>query len=199
MISGVVLAAGGSSRLGRPKQILPLGGLPLLAHVLRNAAAAGLDEVVLVLGHEAAAIAGAVGEWGQRVVVNPDYAAGQSSSLKAGLAAIDPSAEAVLFLLGDQPEVGPAIIDAVLEAYRQEPRPIVAPTYGGRIGNPVLFRRDLFPDLARLEGDEGARGLLRARPNDVLRVPVSAGAPPPDVDTEADYRALLARRPPPSE
>src|SRR5690349_23912664 len=114
MISGVVLAAGGSTRLGRPKQLLPLGGVPLLAQVLRNAAASRLDDVVLVLGHEAEAIAEAVGEWGQRLAINPDFAAGQSTSLKVGLCAVPPDAEAMLVLLGDQPEIGPDIIDAVI-------------------------------------------------------------------------------------
>ena len=191
MISGVILAAGRSSRLGRPKQLLPLGGLPLLAHVLRSAAASRLDEVVLVLGHEAAAIASAVGEWGQRIVVNPDYAAGQSTSLRIGLSAIDPRAEAVLFLLGDQPEVGPEVIDTLLAAYRETGGPIVQAEYSGQPGNPVLFARILFPELARVTGDEGARAVVQARPGEV--VPVPAGAQPPrDVDTEADYAALRA-------
>ncbi|HEX5498621.1 MAG TPA: NTP transferase domain-containing protein, partial [Thermomicrobiales bacterium] len=118
MISGIILAAGDSTRLGRPKQLLPVGGLPLLAHVLRHAAASRLDDVVVVLGHDAEAIAEAVGEWGQRIAVNPDFAAGQSTSLKIGLAAVPPQAEAALVLLGDQPEVGPAIIDAVIAAFR---------------------------------------------------------------------------------
>ena len=194
MVSGVVLAAGGSRRLGRPKQLLPLAGEPVLAHVVRSALASGLAEVVTVLGHEADAIAAAVGDRGQRTVVNPDWAAGQSTSLRAGLAAIDPAADAVLFLLGDQPGVGCETIDAVLAAARDDPeaRPIAAAEYGGRLGNPVLFRRALFPDLAALIGDEGARRLLRADPGRVLRVPVGDGPPPPDIDTEDDYRALVA-------
>ncbi|HEX5500617.1 MAG TPA: nucleotidyltransferase family protein, partial [Thermomicrobiales bacterium] len=169
--------------------------LPLLAHVLRHAAASRLDDIVLVLGHNAETIAEAVGEWGQRIAVNPDFAAGQSTSLKIGLAAVPPQAEAALVLLGDQPEIGPEIIDAVIVAFRYGDRPIVAPTYGGAIGNPVLFRRDCFPTLAALTGDEGARRIIRARPEDVLRVPVSDVPAPADIDTDADYAALLARWP----
>ena len=195
MISGVILAAGRSSRLGRPKQLLPLAGVPLLTHVLRSAAASQLDEVVLVLGHEASRIAAAVGEWGQRVVVNPDYAAGQSTSLRAGLGAIDPTAEAALFLLGDQPEVAAPVIDAVIAAYRTSGGPIVVPHYGGQPGNPILFARRLFPALARVAGDEGARGVVRAHATDVVAVPVGEGPPPRDVDTEEDYAALLAAWP----
>lgn len=195
MISGVVLAAGGSSRLGRPKQLLPLNGRPLLDHVLGNAAASTLDEVVLVLGHQAATIAVAVADRGQRVVVNPAYAAGQSGSMRAGLAALDARSDAVLFLLGDQPGIGSPIIDAVLAAYRSSAAPLVVPTYGGEWGNPVLFDRSLFPELARIGGDEGARRVVRAHQAEALRVPVGDSPPPPDIDTEEDYAALLAGRP----
>jgi molybdenum cofactor cytidylyltransferase len=194
-VSGLILAAGRSSRLGRPKQLLPLAGRPLLAHVLENAAVSALAEVVLVLGHEAARIGAAVDDLGQRVVVNPDFAAGQSTSLRAGLAALDPAAAAVVVLLGDQPQVGPEVVDALIGAFRAGAGPIVAPRYGGRRGNPILFARALFPELAGVAGDEGARGIVRARAAEVVEVPVGDGPPPPDVDTEEDYAALLAAWP----
>lgn len=192
MISGVILAAGRSRRLGRPKQLLPLAGRPLLGHVLRNAAASSLGEVVLVLGHEAAAIAAAVGEWGQRTVINPDHAAGQSTSLRAGLGALDSRVEGVIFLLGDQPGVGPATIDALIGAFRREGAPLAIPVYGGATGNPVLFGRSLFPELAGIDGDEGARRIVRAHLAEAAMVPVGDGPVPGDVDTEADYAALLS-------
>ena len=192
MISGVILAAGRSARLGRPKQLLPLAGQPLLVHVLRHAAASALDEVILVLGHEAAAIAAAVGDWGQRLVLNPDHAAGQSTSLRAGLAALDPATNGALFLLGDQPQVGPTVIDGLIAAHSARGGRIMVPRYGGQPGNPVLFARALFPELARVTGDEGARSVVRAHPNDVIHVDVGPGPPPRDVDTEEDYAALLA-------
>lgn len=192
-VSGVILAAGQSSRLGRPKQLLALAGEPLLSHVLRHAAASNLDEIVLVLGHEAATIAAHVGEWDQRVVINPDYAAGQSTSLRAGLAAIEPTASAVLFLLGDQPQVTSDMISALVDAFRERGGPIVRAAYGGQPGNPVLFSRELFPELAHIGGDQGAREVIQQHASEVLLVDVSPVPPPADVDTEEDYQALLRR------
>lgn len=191
-VSGVILAAGLSSRLGRPKQLLDLFGEPLLRRVVRNAVASQLTEVVLVLGHRAAEIASAVGELGQRVVVNPDYSDGQSTSLRVGLGAIGPGAEAVVFLLGDQPQVGPEMVDALIDRFRATGAPIVMPTYGGIAANPVLFAEELFPELAKVSGDEGARSLVTRHRDRVITVAVSGGSPPRDVDTEDDYRALLA-------
>ncbi|MEA2527398.1 MAG: molybdenum cofactor cytidylyltransferase [Thermomicrobiales bacterium] len=195
-ISGVILAAGRSSRLGRPKQLLELDGQPLLTHVVRNAVASDLDEVLLVLGHQAAEIESAVGEWGHRIAVNLNYAEGQSTSVRVGLGAVDPLAEAVVFLLGDQPQVGPEIIDALIVRFRQTGAPIVMPTYGGIAANPVLFARDLFPELARVSGDEGARTVVKQHRHQVTEVSVSDGPPPRDVDTEADYKELLAEMSP---
>lgn len=190
-ISGVILAAGSSSRLGRPKQLLDIFGEPLLRHVVRNAVASRLSEVVLVLGHESIKIAAAVGDLRQRVVVNSDYREGQSTSLRVGLSAVDPSASAVIFLLGDQPQVTPDIIDTLISRYDQTHSPIVMPTYGGTPANPVLFGADLFAELATVSGDEGARAVIKRHRSEVTHVPVSLSNPPQDVDTEDDYAALL--------
>ena len=192
VIAGIILAAGRSSRLGRPKQLLPLAGRPLLSHTLAHAAASQLDDVILVLGHDAEAIAAAVGEHGQRTVINPDYAAGQSTSVRAGLAALASKTEAVLFLLGDQPAVTAEIIDTIVAAYRGTPAPILVPVYGSERGNPVLFDRALFPELATVGGDEGARAIVRAHAADIRLVPVPGDQSPRDVDTEEDYQRLLA-------
>src|SRR5207302_10617386 len=138
VISGIVLAGGTSSRLGRPKQLLDLGGRPILQHVLEAARAGGLDEVVVVLGHLAAEVAAALSlPPGARTVVNPEYATGQASSLRTGLAAADPGSEAALILLGDQPGMRPADIEAVASAFRRGAGPVVQGSYRGVPGHPV--------------------------------------------------------------
>jgi molybdenum cofactor cytidylyltransferase len=193
VIAGIVLAAGRSSRLGRPKQLLPLGGEPLIRHTLRQVLASSLDEVILVIGHKADEVRVAVAGLPVECVINTDAAAGQSTSVRAGLAALSPDAESAVFVLGDQPGVDPNVIDALVAAWRATGFPVVAPRYEDRIGNPVLFDRRVFPELALLEGDAGARPVVRAyqATGELQLVPVD-GAAPPDVDTEADYAALIA-------
>lgn len=193
MIAGIVLAAGQSSRLGRPKQLLPVHGEPLIRHTLRHVLASSLDQLILVVGHEADEVRAAVADLPAACVFNPDAAAGQSTSVRAGLAALSPDVEAAVFILGDQPEVDPNVIDALIAAWRASGSAVVAPRYEDRTGNPVLFDRRVFPELALLEGDAGARPVVRAYQDsgELHLVPVN-GAAPPDVDTEADYAALTA-------
>lgn len=193
MIAGIVLAAGSSSRLGRPKQLLPLAGEPLIRRTVRRILASSLDELFVVVGHEAEAVTAALSDLPARIVYNPNAARGQSTSVLAGLDALPANAEAALFLLADQPGIDPAVIDALIAAWRESRAPIAAPRYTGGIGNPVLFDRRVFPELMSLQGDAGARPVVRAHreAGDLLLVPIDAPAPP-DVDTEADYAALLA-------
>jgi molybdenum cofactor cytidylyltransferase len=193
VIAGIVLAAGRSSRLGRPKQLLPVRGEPLIRHTLRRVLESSLDQVILVVGHEADEVRAAVADLPVECVFNPDAAAGQSTSVRAGLAALSPEVEAALFILGDQPGIEPKVIDALIAYWQTSGAPAVAPRYVDRIGNPVLFDRRVFPELTGLEGDSGARSIVRAYHDsgELQLVPV-AGSAPPDVDTEADYAALIA-------
>jgi molybdenum cofactor cytidylyltransferase len=193
VIAGIVLAAGRSSRLGRPKQLLPLHGEPLIRHTLRQVLKSTLDEVIVVTGHKADEVRDAVADLPVACVFNPDAAAGQSTSVRAGLAALSPDVEASVFVLGDQPGVDPNVIDSLIATWRASRSPVVAPRYEERIGNPVLFDRRVFPELTQLEGDAGARPVVRAYQDtgELQLVPVE-GVAPPDVDTEADYAALIA-------
>jgi molybdenum cofactor cytidylyltransferase len=187
VISGIVLAAGTSSRLGQPKQLMELGDRPVLQHVLDAASAAGLDELVVVLGHRAEDVAAALTlPANARRVINPDYATGQASSMRTGLTAASPSSEAALLLLGDQPAMRPADIRAVVAAYRSGAGPVVQGRYRGTPGHPVLFDGSVWPDLLAVEGDRGARDVIKAHPDWVTRVDLDADLPP-DLDTMEDY------------
>ena len=198
-VAGIVLAAGKGSRLDATKQLLPLQGRPLLVHVVRAAEASSLAEVVVVLGHDAGRVAAALPPGRACVIHNPRYDEGQSTSLQAGLRALGKDIEAALVLLGDQPGVRTEVIDAVAAAYGAAhpagatgSHPLVViPTYGGQDGHPVLLDRALWPEVMAVQGDQGARAVIRAHAEAVLRVPVDDGPPPPDVDTADDYAALV--------
>jgi molybdenum cofactor cytidylyltransferase len=196
-LSGVILAAGASRRMGRPKLLLPLGDRPLLQHALDAAAASRLDEIVLVLGEKASAALDAVrlpDGLPVRAAVNPDPGAGPGASLRRGLRGADPRAAAAAILLGDQPGITAPLIDRVIAAFLAAEAPVVRPVYcdsrEGRVpGHPVVVARRIWREVERLRGDEGMRGLLARRPEWLLEVPVE-GEPPGDVDTPDDYRSI---------
>ncbi len=198
-LSGIVLAAGAARRMGRPKLLLPLEGRCLLQHVIDAAADSCLDELVIVLGAHADAVRAALvlpADRTVRVTLNADFAEGQSTSLRAGLAALDPRAEAAAILLGDQPGVDRAVIDAVAAAFvasgAAAARPVYETAAGERVpGHPVFLHRRLWPAFDALRGDAGARTVLAEHPEWVLEVPV-AGAPPVDIDTPEDYEQSVA-------
>ena len=196
-LTGVVLAAGVSARMGRPKQQLPVGDRCLLQRVVDAALASRLDEVVVVLGHRAEEVRAAIAlpAGGRaRAVVNPDFARGQSTSLRRGLRAADARSQALAVLLGDQPFVGAGLIDRVAEAFLSAGVPLARPVYpdaGGAPGHPVFLARRVWPQIDDLSGDQGARELLAARPDWLLELPV-AGDPPLDVDTWQDYQRVAS-------
>jgi molybdenum cofactor cytidylyltransferase len=192
VITGIVLAAGTSSRLGRPKQLLELGGRPLLQHVIDASSQTGLDEIVIVLGHEADRVAAALElPATARTVVNPDYAEGQATSLGTGLAATDPGSDACVVVLGDQPSLSSGSIRKVVQAFIDGDSPIVRAMWEGTPGHPVVFARSVWPELARLTGDSGARDLLTRR-SDVREVEMGSPAVA-DVDTWSQYEELKGK------
>lgn len=188
MIAGIVLAAGASRRMGEQKLLLPIAGRPLVRHAVERLLAAGLSDIVVVLGREADAVARALADLPVRTAVNPRYAEGQSTSVRAGLDALAPGTEAVVIALGDQPGVEPAVVRRLVAAFRSSGRPIAAPAYRDGRGNPVLFGAALFDELRAVTGDEGGRGVIRRDPLRVVEVAVD-GDSPRDIDTPGDYDA----------
>lgn len=187
MISAIVLAAGLSTRMGRPKLLLHVKGKPILQNVLEALSHAGVDEVVVVLGAEAVEIRKRVRFARERVVVNSAYAEGMSSSLKLGLMEVSSDSEAAVIVLGDQPFLSPSTVDKVVEAYRASGAPIVVPTQGGVRGNPVLFAKSLFPEVMRISGDAGGKSVVGRHRGRVLEVPVEDAGVLFDIDTPSDY------------
>jgi molybdenum cofactor cytidylyltransferase len=188
-VAGLVLAAGGSSRLGRPKQLLPYRGATLLDGVLATARGCAFDQLVVALGGSADEVREAVDLAGAEVVVNDAYGSGCSSSIAAALGALDPGCDVLVLLLGDQPEVRPAAVAALLAG--RGSKPLAVCRYDDGRGHPFAFGRAVFGDLAGLHGDKAVWKLLDRRPGDVAEVPVP-GPVPRDVDTWDDYRAVLA-------
>ncbi len=192
----ILLAAGASRRMGRPKLLLPVAGRPLLQHAIDAAAASLVAEIVVVLGHEAEAVRRAVAlPLAARIVVNADYAAGQGTSLACGLAAAAVDAAVAIVLLGDQPHVTSALVDIVLAAYRAGDAPIVRPVWRAgdgspRPGHPVALGRAVWPEVAALTGDEGARALCARHPAWVHELAMD-GEPLPDIDDPDDYRRAV--------
>ncbi|NOY12581.1 MAG: molybdenum cofactor cytidylyltransferase [Deltaproteobacteria bacterium] len=189
-VAGIILAAGRSSRMGRPKQLLSLRGQTVIECVIDSALASSLDKLVVVLGHRAEEIRGLLTGRDVTVVRNTDYQRGQSSSLRVGLRAVREEVDAVLFLLGDQPLIIPETIDSILTAYINRPAPIVIPRFDGRRGNPVLFDRQTFARIDALSGDTGGRVLFQEYAGDIVEVPLHDPAVHFDIDTEQDYQML---------
>lgn len=191
MIAAVVLAAGRASRFGSSKLLAPLHGAPVVRRTVERALASRVGAVLVVTGADGAAVADALAGLPVRLVPNARWESGMGTSLAAGIAALPAEAAAAVILLGDQPTVDPATIEAVIAAHARSGRPIVAPRYRGEHGHPVLFARSVFPELRALAGDRGARAVVERDPARVEVVPVDRAAPA-DVDTPADL-ARVAR------
>jgi molybdenum cofactor cytidylyltransferase len=192
MLSAILLAAGESKRMGKPKQLMPLGKNTLLEQAIDNLLDSSVDETIVVLGHKAREISRTIASRPVRIALNPDYRRGMSTSIIAGLKRVDPRSRAVMLTLGDQPLVESDTINQLIEAFNKNNKGIAIPTHQGRRGNPVIFDLKYKPELLKLEGDIGGRGIIKNHPHDVLEVPVDSESVISDIDTREDYQSHLS-------
>lgn len=192
--AAVVLAAGGSKRLGRPKQIEPWGDSNLLGHVVSRTLEFPVDEVWVVLGHDVDRILADTDLGEAYVVENLEWEEGIAASLRVGLDALTrlSRCDQALIVIGDQPDVAVETVTQLLASHRKEGRPVTLPKYRHHMGNPVVVDRSLWARVMSLEGDEGAQRLWQAHPEWVNEVWFSESSPR-DVDTEADVAELRPR------
>lgn len=191
-IGVVILAAGASRRLGRPKQLLPFRGRPLLQGVIDLLEPLVLTTRILVLGAHADAIRAAVAPAGWQVIINEKWQEGIAGSIRRGIREAmqsAPETEHLLFLLSDQPFLDRETVTLLIQTHLDSGRPATACTYRGDIGVPAIFGREMFPDLLALQGDRGAGKILRERKNDLATIPFDRGYF--DVDTPEAYEQLL--------
>jgi molybdenum cofactor cytidylyltransferase len=189
-IAAIILAAGGSDRMGRTKQLLPWRGEPLVRHVARAALDGGIDKVIVVVGATGEEIKEVMNDLPVEFVDNPDWQLGQSSSIQAGLAALPGEIGAAIFLLADQPQVSTALIRTLIEEHASTLAPIIAPMVDSQRGNPVLFDRKTFTDLKTIRGDTGGRTLFSRYTVDWIDWHDETILL--DIDTDEDYQRLLA-------
>jgi len=193
-IAGLVLAAGASSRMGTPKQLLPIGQSTLLDHVLAEALQSNLEMVVLVLGFKAEAIVKGLKSNLRhpklKVIQNKNYSQGISSSLISGLSVVEKDSEGVMILLGDMPHITANLINLLLHRYEQSPLCLAAVSSGGKRTHPVIIGRPFFSALHELRGDEGAKALFAEHAGHVCMVEPFGEYDDSDIDTRDDYLEL---------
>jgi molybdenum cofactor cytidylyltransferase len=190
-VAAVVLAAGGSTRFGRPKQFALFQGDTFIKRIVAAAIEAGCAPVVVVTGEDSAQIRSELARFTVSIAMNPDWQKGLGSSIIVGIRhAMNLAADldAALLLTCDQPFVTAAVLTQFIQLRLTSRKPIIASAYAGTIGIPALFDRSCFPDLLRLKGDSGAKGIILARPHDVASFDFPAGEI--DIDTAADYEKL---------
>jgi molybdenum cofactor cytidylyltransferase len=191
MVSAILLGAGESKRMGRNKLSLPWGKKTIFEHCLGTLLRSDVREVIVVLSHR---IGWMENQWrGQnvKVVKNPYYKRGMSTSIRRGLQAIDPSSQGILIALGDQPLIKTRTINALIHAFVQRRGTIVVPSFRGKQGHPVIFHRRYLKELLKLKGDVGGRSIIEKHPEEVCLVRIKAEGVMKDIDTWKDYHKEL--------
>jgi len=190
LVSAILLAAGQSKRMGRVKQLLPLGQSTIVERTIDNLLHSTIGETIVVLGYREEEIRKTITDKPVKIAINPHYRQGISTSIIAGLKQIDQRARAVLIALGDQPFIDSHTINSLVEAFTAHRKGIVIPVYLGRRGNPVIFAIRYKGELLNLKGDVGGRGIIRRHLDDVLEVAVNCEGVLLDIDTMENYNSM---------
>jgi molybdenum cofactor cytidylyltransferase len=192
-VVGVILAAGLSRRMGHLKALLPFGDHTVIEHVIAPLIEADLAEIAVVLGHRAEEIATVIATLPVRILYNPDYRHGMTSSVQAALRAIDPIPDAYLLALVDQPQIGLQPIRQLLTAFAQTHKGIIIPTYAGKRGHPIILAARYRQEVLALGPQQGLNLVTRGHPDDTLELPLDCDDILRDMDYQADYEAELQR------
>lgn len=183
LVSAILLAAGESKRMGRLKQLMPLGNSTILEQTLDNLLGSKISDVIVVLGYKAEEVVKKISGRPIKMVVNPIYHQGMGTSIAAGLKFVDSQAQAVMLILGDQPYVDSSTINRLIDEFGNNHKGITIPTYKGKRGHPLIFARKYQAQLSRLSNDIGGREIIKEHPEDVLEVAVDCQGIVIDIDT----------------
>lgn len=186
-ISVIILAAGESKRMGKPKQLLPLGQSTILEQAIDNFLHSKVNEIIVVVGYKPRETIDLIANRPVKVALNPDYSQGMSSSIIAGLNIIDHKAEGIMLALADQPFISSQTIDYLLETFTHHCKNIVIPSYKEKRGHPVIFPRKYKKVLASLRGDIGGREIIARHPEDIFEIAVDCDGVINDIDTMDKY------------
>lgn len=187
MISAILLAAGKSRRMGRPKLLMPFGQSTIVEQAIDNLLGSVVDEVIVVLGHGAEEAIKTLVTKPVKLMTNPDYEQGMSTSIIAGLTLVDSQVQAVMLALGDQPLINSQTINKLVKEFYNHDKGIVLPTCLGRRGHPIIFAIKYKEKLRELRGDMGGRQIIKDHPDDILEVAVSCEGIFIDIDTVDNY------------
>ena len=190
-ISAILLGAVESKRIGRDKLLLPWGKRTILEHCLQVLLRSKIKEVIVVLNPQNTVLTNGLGEKRIKVVLNPDYKKGMSSSIRRGIRALNPKSDGILIALGDMVFLRSRTIDAILRAFREEKGNIILPSFRGRQGHPVLFHRKYKGELLKIKGDTGGKSIIMKHPEDVFVIPVKSRGVIRDIDTWVEYKKEL--------
>ena len=198
MIAAVVLSAGESSRMGSPKALLPISGVPFIEEIVRALKGTKIDRIIVVLGHHAEEIQKRIAHLPVTFVVNRDYAKGQLSSLIVAIRSLaaektTEKIDGVLVHLVDHPFISPALVDHMIDRFYETKKLIVIPRYGGRRGHPVIFSSRLFPELLSAPLEKGAKIVVHAHRDETLEIETDFAGVTIDIDTPEEYRQYLGK------